>query len=143
MEILFPASMLIIGLITGALVVWTTNRPKLKHEYNRARAESETERATLAERLAGREQQLRELREALDRECLQSEGLRTENAEALAELSALTTLLDQERKSNQEKIIIIAFGVSISTPNKDRKKQLAVNQQKNDKYLFLGTRMEK
>ena len=108
MEILFPASMLIIGLITGALVVWLTNRPKLKHEYNRARAELDTERATLAERLAGREEQLRELREALDRECLQSDGLRTENAEALAELSSLTTLLDQERKSNQEKIELLS-----------------------------------
>jgi len=38
MEILFPASMLVIGLIIGGLFVWLTNRTKLRHEYDRARA---------------------------------------------------------------------------------------------------------
>lgn len=100
--------MLVIGLIVGAVFIWLTNRSKLKHEYNRARAELDAERATLVERLAGREEQLRELRESFDRECAQSDGLRTENAQALAELSALTTRLEQERKSNQEKIELLS-----------------------------------
>src|SRR4029079_665969 len=99
MEILFPASMLVIGLIVGGLFVWLTKRSQLKHEYDRGRAEIDTERATLTERLSGKETQLRELREALDRESAQSKGLRAENAQALAELSSLSTRLEEARKA--------------------------------------------
>src|SRR5690349_6551800 len=102
MEILFPTLMLVIGLVTGGLFIWLIYRSRIKHEYDRASAELDTERATLAERLAGREEQLRELRTAFDRESVQSHGLRAENAQALAELSSLTTRLEQERKSNEE-----------------------------------------
>src|SRR6476469_1604997 len=108
MEILFPASMLAIGLIIGGLFIWLTNRTKLKYEYDRARAEIDTERATLAERLSGKEEQARALREALDREVQQTNGLRAENAQALAELSALTTRLEEERKSSQEKLELLS-----------------------------------
>ena len=108
MEILFPASMLAIGLIIGGLFIWLTNRTKLKYEYDRARAEIDTERATLAERLSGKEEQARALREALDREVQQTNGLRAENAQALAELSALTTRLEEERKSSQEKLKLLS-----------------------------------
>src|SRR6185503_17256478 len=103
MEILFPASMLVIGLIVGGLFVWFTKRSQLKHEYERGRAEIDTERATLVERLSGKEEQLREMRLALERESAQSGGLRAENTEALAELSALSTRLEEERKASQEK----------------------------------------
>ena len=108
MEILFPASMLVIGLIIGGLFIWLINRTKLKYEYDRARAEIDTERATLAERLSGKEEQARALREALDREVQQTNGLRAENAQALAELSALTTRLEEERKSSQEKLELLS-----------------------------------
>ena len=108
MEILFPAAMLAIGLIIGGLFVWLTNRTKLKHEYNRARAEVDSERATLVERLAGKDEQLRELRQSLEREASNGEGLRAENAQALAELSALTTRLEEERKSSLEKMELLS-----------------------------------
>jgi DNA recombination protein RmuC len=108
MEILFPAAMLAIGLIIGGLFVWFTNRTKLKHEYDRARAEVDSERATLVERLAGKEEQLRELRQALEREASHGEGLRAENVQALAELSALTTRLEEERKSSLEKMELLS-----------------------------------
>ena len=99
--------MLVIGLVVGGLFIWLTNRAKLKHEYARARAEADAERATLAERLAGKEEQIRELRDACARESTQSNGLRAENAQALAELSSLTTRLEEERKAGQEKIELL------------------------------------
>jgi DNA recombination protein RmuC len=108
MEILFRASMLAIGLIIGGLFIWLTNRTKLKYEYDRARAEIDKERATLAERLAGKEEQVVALRQALEREQVQTNGLRAENAQALAELSALTTRLEEERKSSQEKLELLS-----------------------------------
>ena len=43
---------LLSGALIGSLIVWQISRLKLKHEYDRARAETQAERATLAERLA-------------------------------------------------------------------------------------------
>jgi DNA recombination protein RmuC len=107
MEILLPLAMLGIGLVIGALSLWFINRTKLKYEYDRGRAESETQRATLTERLAAKEDQLRELRETLERESGHRDKLRTENSATLAQLSGLQTRLEDERKINQEKLELL------------------------------------
>jgi len=134
MEILFPVSMIVIGIITGGLFIWFTNRTRLKHEYDRARAEVDTERATLAERLAGKEEQLRELREAFTRETEQSDGLRAENAQALAELSALSTRLEEERKSSLEKIELLT---NAEEKLADAFKALSADALRNNNQSFL------
>lgn len=139
MEILFPASMLVVGLIVGGLFVWLTNRSKLKHEYDRARAEVDTERATLAERLSGKEEQLRQLRDALERETAQSDGLRTENAQALADLSSLTTRLEEERKSSQEKIDLLT---NAEEKLADAFKALSADALRNNNQSFLALAKE-
>jgi DNA recombination protein RmuC len=108
MELVFPALMLAVGLIVGSLSIWFITRTKLKFEFDRGRAAGESDRATLTERLAGKEDQLRELREALDRETDQSEFLRTENARTLANLSGLQTRLEEERKASQEKLALLS-----------------------------------
>jgi len=51
MEIVFPVSMLALGLSIGAFSVWLTTRTKLKYEFDRGRAHGETERAVLQTRL--------------------------------------------------------------------------------------------
>jgi DNA recombination protein RmuC len=51
MEIVFPVSMLALGLSIGALSVWLITRTKLKYEFERGRAHGETERAVLHTRL--------------------------------------------------------------------------------------------
>jgi DNA recombination protein RmuC len=107
MEIVFPATMLAVGLIVGSLSIWFITRTKLKYEFDRGRAAGDSERATLTERLAGKEDQLRDLREALDRETDESQFLRTENARTLADLSALQTRLEEERKASQEKLALL------------------------------------
>jgi DNA recombination protein RmuC len=134
MEILFPASMLAVGLIIGGLFVWLNNRAKLKHEYDRARSEIDSERATLAERLSGKEEQLRDLRETLDREASQSRGLRAENAQALAEISALGTRLEEERKASQEKIDLLS---NAEEKLADAFKALSADALKSNNQLFL------
>ena len=140
MEILFPASMLAIGLIIGGLFIWLTNRTKLKYEYDRARAEIDTERATLAERLSGKEEQVRALREALDREVQQTNGLRAENAQALAELSALTTRLEEERKSSQEKLELLS---NAEEKLADAFKALSADALRSNNQSFLDLAKEK
>src|SRR5215203_1792276 len=107
MEIVFPVSMLAVGLVVGTLSLWFITRTKLKYEFDRGRAEGETERATLIERLAGKEDQLRDVRDALDREANLNQELQTENAQTLASLSALQTRLEEERKASQEKLTLI------------------------------------
>src|SRR5688572_32875021 len=107
MEVLLPASTLALGLIIGAASLWLVTRTKLKYEFDRGRADGETERATLIERLARKEDQLRDLREALDREADQNEQMRAENARTHANLSALQTRPEEERKSSQVKLVIL------------------------------------
>jgi DNA recombination protein RmuC len=51
MEIVFPVSMLALGLSIGAFSVWFISRTKLKYEFERGRTHGETERAVLQTRL--------------------------------------------------------------------------------------------
>ena len=51
MEIVFPVSMLALGLSVGAFSVWLISRTKLKYEFDRGRTYGETERAVLQTRL--------------------------------------------------------------------------------------------
>ncbi|HEX6717633.1 MAG TPA: DNA recombination protein RmuC [Pyrinomonadaceae bacterium] len=51
MEIVFPVSMLALGLTIGAVSLWFITRTKLKYEFERGRAYGETERAVLQTRL--------------------------------------------------------------------------------------------
>jgi len=134
MEIVFPASMLAVGLVVGSLSIWFITRTKLKYEFERGRAAGDSERATLTERLAGKEDQMRELREALDRETDQGEFLRTENARTLADLSALQTRLEEERKASQEKLSLLNNAEEIFT---DAFKALSADALRNNNRSFL------
>ena len=96
MEFFLPLSMLGAGLVIGAVAVWFVNRSKTSSEF-----------ATLVERLAGKEDQVRQLREALDRETAHGEELRSENSRTAAQLSALQAKLEEERKASQEKIELL------------------------------------
>ena len=134
MEILVPVSMLGIGLVIGALSLWFISRTKLKYEYDRARAEGETERATLVERLAGKDQQLEQLREAFDRESAQSDELRNESANTLAKLSAIQTRLEEERKAHQEKLALLS---NAEEKLADAFKALSADALRNNNQSFL------
>lgn len=100
-------ALIILGVAIGAAVCWLLTRSNATREYDRARRESDAERATLVERIAGKEVQIEELRETLDRECAQAAELRTENSKTLAQLSAHQARLEEERKANQEKLALI------------------------------------
>jgi len=104
MENFVPALMLVIGLLIGLIAAWLIFRPKLKHEYERARSGGEVERATLVERLIGKEDQLREMREAFDKGRADNERLHNENTILLTTQSALETRLEEERRAALEKL---------------------------------------
>ena len=97
MEFLFPLSMLGVGLVIGALSLWFITRAKI-----------DSEQATIIERLAGKEDQVRQLREALDRETAHAAELRNENSRTAAQLSAVETKLEEERKQSLEKLELLS-----------------------------------
>ena len=87
---------LLFGLGLGALVEWWVLRTKIAHEYDRARAEIAAQLATLAERLAGKEHELKRLEEAFDKEVTEQEAIRAENTH-------LTAALEGERRAARER----------------------------------------
>ena len=123
MEFLFPLSMLGVGLVIGALSLWFITRAKL-----------DSEQATLIERLAGKEDQVRQLREALDRETRQAEELRNENSRTVAHLSALQTKLEEERKVSQEKLALLTTAEARLA---DSFKALSADALRNNNQSFL------
>ena len=126
--------MLAAGLVVGTVSLWLVTRTKLKYEFDRGRADGETERATLTERLARKEDQLRELREALDRETDQCEWLRGEKARTLAEFSALKTRLEEERKASHEKLALLSSAEEKLT---DAFKAISADALRNNNRSFL------
>jgi DNA recombination protein RmuC len=94
----------LLGVLLGSAATWLIFRAKIKYEYDRGRAETEAERATLTERLAGKDRQSLELREALEREIAKSDQVKAESANNLARLSSVQTRLEEERKAAQEKL---------------------------------------
>ena len=134
MEVLLPVSMLALGLAVGTFSVWLLTRTKVKYEFDRGRADGETERATLIERLARKEEQVSELHEALDRERDESERLRGENAANLANLLALQTRLEDERRASQEKLALLSSAEEKLT---DAFKALSADALRNNNSSFL------
>lgn len=134
MEVLFPLSMMGVGLVVGALSLWFITRAKLRYEFERGRASATTEHATLVERLAGKEEQVRELREALDQENETIEELRNENLRVAAQLSALQTRLEDERRTSQEKLALLT---SAEEKLADAFKALSADALRNNNQSFL------
>jgi DNA recombination protein RmuC len=123
MEFLFPLSMLAVGLVIGALSLWFITRAKSNSEF-----------ATLVERLAGKEDQVRQLREAFDRETAHAQELRNENSRTVAQLSALQTRLEEERKGSQEKLELLT---KAEEKLADAFKALSADALRNNNQSFL------
>ncbi len=134
MEFLFPLSMLGVGLVIGALSLWLVTRSKLTYEFERGRAAAASDHATLVERLSGKEEQVRELREALEQENETIEELRNENSRTAAQLSALGTRLEDERRANQEKLALLT---NAEEKLADAFKALSADALRNNNQSFL------
>src|SRR5690242_9666722 len=119
MEVLLPMLALALGSGIGAFALWLLTR---------------AERATLVERLNGKDSQLRELTDSLDREKDESERLRGENAANLANLLALQTRLEDERRASQEKLALLSTAEEKLT---DAFKALSADALRNNNRSFL------
>lgn len=85
------------GLAAGALAAWGLTRLWLAERQGRAGA-------VLAEKLAAAERRTQELKDELQRQTAQLDGLRSENSALGAERAALNTTLAKEREAAREKL---------------------------------------
>ncbi|MDX6610922.1 MAG: recombination protein RmuC [Blastocatellia bacterium] len=88
--------MLLGGVVLGAICVWLISRARLRQEYDRARSESAAQLAKLSERLLGKENELKRLQEAFERE-VADHGLVREQS------SVLKANLEGERRAAEER----------------------------------------
>lgn len=107
MSILLPLVLLMTGSALGAGLAWLLSKGRLAHVERLARAEGEAERATLAERLRGREAEVQELRRALDAERQRVRQLQEQNTGLEVRLSSHLSASAEERKAMEEKLALV------------------------------------
>ena len=87
---------LLIGFGLGCLLVWLLVRAKLSHAYERAKAETAVQLATLTERTAAKEDELKKLQEAFAKQLAEGDTTR-------AEITQLKAALEGERRAALER----------------------------------------
>jgi DNA recombination protein RmuC len=98
---------LLVGLLTGAGAAWLVWRTKALSAYERGKNDGEAEKATLVERLQGREQAVLEMRGRLDEAGRDRHSLQGEVTKLKQGVAQLETTLQQERKQAAEKLAVV------------------------------------
>jgi len=99
--------MLFLGAGVGAGAVWLALRGRIEQARELGRREAAVDRATLAERLAAREQNVAELKSALAQAETQNASLARAVAELKQDAARMNTLLEQERVQTAEKLALL------------------------------------
>jgi DNA recombination protein RmuC len=89
-----------VGLAVGAVLAWLVLR-------SGARQELAAERATLLERLQGRDQQLQDARRGAEAATGQVEQLQADRTRLMADVATLQTRLEEERKAAEAKLALL------------------------------------
>ncbi len=77
-NIVLVVILIVVGFCLGGFSVWLIIRTRIEEAASRARAEGESERAILTERLQGKEEQMGALRSSLEKEVSEIDHLRQE-----------------------------------------------------------------
>ncbi len=104
MNILAP---FIFGLIFGAIVFWFVARSKIKTAYDKAKLESESERAVLASQLQSKNLQIDEIKSFLRMKVEEVGKLQSDHITLHSRIVQLETTLEKERKAADEKLEIL------------------------------------
>jgi DNA recombination protein RmuC len=95
------------GVIFGFVVAWYLARGEKERTYARAKADSEAERASLAERVAARDARVGDLRTELDRERAEHARLRESYVEIKAAQAEIEGKASESQKAAEEKIALL------------------------------------
>jgi DNA recombination protein RmuC len=107
MALVLPLALLTAGCLLGAGLTWLLLQGRLQHTTRLVQMEGEAERATLAERLRGREAELQELRRALDAERLRVRQLQEACTGLEVRLSSHLSAAAEERRAMEEKLALL------------------------------------
>lgn len=124
----------IVGCIIGALLTWLILRTRIREIGLRAKAESESERATLLERVQARDRQLDELKADLLKKEEQAEGLQFENRTLSTSLASLNARAQEEQKAMEEKLALLE---EAKTQLSDAFKALSLDSLRSNNQSFL------
>jgi len=97
----------VFGLVVGVAFTWLLMRAKIQHAAERAKGESESERATLSERVEGREQALAEAKTELAAREAETRRLHEGVSQLRSEKAQLDQTLQGERQRTQEKMALL------------------------------------
>jgi DNA recombination protein RmuC len=134
MTYIFPILMLLIGVALGAAAVWLLLRARIEQAAERARGAVEAERATLVERLDGREQTIAELKTAADQATRDAAEAQQKLAHLAQERAQLVTMLQKEREHAAEKLALLGQAEQKLT---DAFKALSAEALKSNNQSFL------
>jgi DNA recombination protein RmuC len=104
MDYTLPFLFLTSGFVGGGAIVWLLLRSKIQHSYERAKAESASERAALIERSRDREAQAHYFCNVVRERDAQIADLRAANENLRAKVAEFETQLREEQKITQEKL---------------------------------------
>ncbi len=107
MALVLSLALLTVGCLLGVGLTWLLLQGRLQHATRLAQAEGEAERATLAERLRGREAELQEVRRALDAERLRARQLQEDRTGLEVRLSSHLSASAEERRAMEEKLELL------------------------------------
>jgi DNA recombination protein RmuC len=102
-----PIVTLLAGLAVGSAAGWLIARAKAQHAVDRARGETEAERAALAERVQSRELALTQAQAALQAKEIQLSQDRAAAVELERNLAQYRQALESERQNTQEKLAVL------------------------------------
>ena len=134
MEYLPHIVFLLIGLAAGSGFMWLVFRAKLQHIYDRAKSDSESEHATLTERLDGRQDTIDNLNSTVQQ--LEQRIKEQQNTEITleADKSRLTETIQQQQNQLREKLALLDDAKQKLT---DAFKALASDALKSSNQSFL------
>lgn len=107
MEFVLPVATLIIGFAVGAICTWILLNAKAKHAYDLAKSGSESDRATLSERLQSRDQSLSDAKAEIDQKKIEIRELHSAVTGLKERQAQLAQSLKGEREQAQEKLAVL------------------------------------
>lgn len=134
MEVITIVSILVFGLLLGAVAVWLGQRNKIQSMYERGKLEGESERLVLNERVSNLDRQIQEAKDSISDLTNKNTGLNAEITQLKETLSESQTRLEEERKSAQEKLSLLD---DAQTRLSDAFKALSADALKNNNQSFL------
>jgi DNA recombination protein RmuC len=107
MDLVLSLALLVVGSLLGGGLTWLLLEGRLAQTTRLARMEGEAERATLTERLRGREGELAELRRALEAERSRARQLQESCTGLEVRLSSHLASAAEERRAMEEKLELL------------------------------------